>query len=298
MKKRFLSLITIVLAMVMCVFSLTACAGGKDPAPNKGFDIDLAKLVGVELGVEVEFVKIEWKMKEVELAEKKIDLIWNGMTIDDERKAAFEISTPYMTNKQVAVTLKSNLSKYTTLDSIKNASNIAVEHGSAADELCRNPVEPKDEKTTPGWGLKTNINPASDQMMALTEVKQNKSDVAIIDKVMAGYLLQNSNYSDLAIVDVVLAEDEQYGIAARKGDKGTIDKINTALNDLYQDGVVQRLAASYGLEEYLLDLTYESQYNSLSASEKEGWKELAEKKKIVIGYTVYAPIAFFEDVAA
>lgn len=287
MKKRFLSLITIVLAMVMCVFGLTACAGGKDPAPNKGFDIDLAKLVGVELGVEVEFVKIDWSVKEVELAEKKIDLIWNGMTINAEREAAFEISTPYMANAQVAVVKKSEVSQYTSVNSIKSAGSIAVEHGSAADDLCRDT-----------WGLTTTINPASDQMMALTEVKQNKSNVAIIDKVMAGYLLQNSNYSDLTIVDVVLAEDEQYGIAARKGDKGTIDKINTALNDLYQDGVVQRLAASYGLEEYLLDLTYESQYNSLSASEKEGWKELAEKKKIVIGYTVYAPIAFFEDVVA
>lgn len=287
MKKRFLSLITIVLAMVMCVFGLVGCKGGEDPVPNKGFDMDLAKLVGIELGVEVEFVKIDWSVKEVELAEKKIDLIWNGMTINAEREAAFEISTPYMANAQVAVVRKANLSQYATVNAIKSANSIAVEHGSAADDLCRD-----------SWGLSTSVNPASDQMMALTEVKQNKSSVAIIDKVMAGYLLQNSNYSDLAIVDVVLAEDEQYGIAARKGDKGTIDKINTALSNLYADGVVQRLAASYGLEDYLLDLTYESQYDSLSATDKAGWKELAEKKKIVIGYTVYAPIAFFEDVAA
>ena len=62
MKKRFLSLITIILAMVMCLFTFVGCS--KDDL--KGFDIDLAKAVGEELGIDVEFKLIDWNMKDME----------------------------------------------------------------------------------------------------------------------------------------------------------------------------------------------------------------------------------------
>lgn len=135
-------------------------------------------------------------------------------------------------------------------------------------------------------------------MFALTEVKQGKSEVAIIDSIMAGYYTSTSEYSDLQILDLNLGEPELYGIAARKGDKGTIDKINTALSNLYKDGVAQRIAAKYGLQNELRDLTYTSTYDSLTDAEKAGWKEIANKKVIRIGYTVFAPIAYNSTVSA
>ena len=68
-----------------------------------GFETEFAKAVCEKLGVEAEFVEINWDTKEIELNAKSIDCIWNGMTITEERLANMSISVPYMQNKQVMV---------------------------------------------------------------------------------------------------------------------------------------------------------------------------------------------------
>lgn len=69
-----------------------------------GFETEFATAVCEELGLTPKFVEINWNSKEAELKGKSIDCIWNGMTINDERKANMSISIPYMQNKQVMVT--------------------------------------------------------------------------------------------------------------------------------------------------------------------------------------------------
>ena len=68
-----------------------------------GFDTEFAKAVCEKLGIEPEFVEINWDTKEVELNAKNIDCIWNGMTITEERLENMSITVPYMKNKQVMV---------------------------------------------------------------------------------------------------------------------------------------------------------------------------------------------------
>ena len=69
-----------------------------------GFDADMAKLVAEKLGVEVQFVVIDWDMKVNELDSKNIDVVWNGMTLTDGVKAAMECSNAYCENAQVVIT--------------------------------------------------------------------------------------------------------------------------------------------------------------------------------------------------
>lgn len=71
-----------------------------------GFETEFAKAVCEKLGVTAKFVEINWNAKETELAAKNIDCIWNGMTINDERKENMSITIPYMQNKQVMVVKK------------------------------------------------------------------------------------------------------------------------------------------------------------------------------------------------
>ncbi len=101
----------------------------------KGFDIDLAKAVGEYYGIEVEFVEIQWDSKTMELESGNIDLIWNGMTITDEIKAACEISIPYLRNSQVAVIRKADADKYTSDTSTMSDAVIAAESGSAGQAV-------------------------------------------------------------------------------------------------------------------------------------------------------------------
>lgn len=68
-----------------------------------GFDADMARIVAEKLGVNVEFVVIDWDMKTMELDSKNIDVVWNGMTLTDEVKAGMDCSNPYCDNAQVVV---------------------------------------------------------------------------------------------------------------------------------------------------------------------------------------------------
>ena len=68
-----------------------------------GFDADMAKIVAEKLGVECQFVEIDWDNKIMELDSKNIDVVWNGMTLTDEVMAAMECSVPYCNNAQVVV---------------------------------------------------------------------------------------------------------------------------------------------------------------------------------------------------
>lgn len=112
----------------------------------KGFDIDLAKAVVAYLNktynaeIEVQFTEIEWNQKEALLENGSIDLVWNGMTITEERSANMAMSVPYLANKQVAVIKKADAEKYACTDYnsfVAKATDavIIVEKGSAGEGL-------------------------------------------------------------------------------------------------------------------------------------------------------------------
>lgn len=68
-----------------------------------GFDADMARIVAEKLGVEIQFVEIDWDNKIMELDSKNIDVVWNGMTLTNEVTAAMECSNAYCNNAQVVV---------------------------------------------------------------------------------------------------------------------------------------------------------------------------------------------------
>ena len=105
-----------------------------------GFDIELAEKTIAYLNtqysanLEIEFVLIDWNTKEAKLADGTLDLVWNGMTITEQRSAEMCISVPYLYNKQVAVVMKADAGKYTTVDSMKDAI-MTAEAGSAGETV-------------------------------------------------------------------------------------------------------------------------------------------------------------------
>jgi polar amino acid transport system substrate-binding protein len=68
-----------------------------------GFDIDLATEAGKRLGAEVSFKPIDWNAKEAELSSKRVDVLWNGLTITDARKEKILFTTPYLENRQIII---------------------------------------------------------------------------------------------------------------------------------------------------------------------------------------------------
>lgn len=196
-----------------------------------GFDTELAQKVGEKLGVQVKFVEINWNNKVLSLNSYEIDAVWNGMTITEELKNVMCITSPYLENKQVIVCKKGEEDKYKTKDSLKLATGVYVEAGSAG------------ENTANSLGITATTVEA--QKDTLLEVKTDASKIAIIDETMAKVLVgSGTSYSDLTYVDVGF-DVEQFGIGFRKNDSKTCEKVEKTLQELKDDGTIQELMEKY-----------------------------------------------------
>ena len=241
MIKRVLAL----LAVAMLMVTMTACGTDKltvgitDFAPMDfqneegewvGYDADLAKAFAESLGMDVEFVIIEWDNKIAELENGSIDCVWNGMTLTDEVKAGMSTSNPYLKNAQVVVMDKDEVAKYKTVEDMKDL-QFAVEKGSAGASAA-------DDN-----GLKK--TEVLDKATALMEVKAGTSDAAIIDLLMAGAMIgEGTSYADLAFS--LELTSEEYGIGFAKESELT-EKLNAFLKEAYADGTMAKLAKEYGI---------------------------------------------------
>ena len=196
-----------------------------------GFDAEFAQAVAAKLGVNCEFIEIDWDNKFFELESKAIDCIWNGMTITDEVKLNTSVSNPYVKNAQVVVMDKSKAGGYTSADAIKGLT-FAVEAGSAgAAEL-------------DALGI-TDYTAVQAQSNALMEVAAGTCDACVIDITMANAMTgEGTGYPDLTTA--LELSSEEYGIGFRKESDLTA-KVNEIMKGLMSDGTLDALAAKYEL---------------------------------------------------
>ena len=201
-----------------------------------GFDTELATAVCKELGVEPEFVIINWDTKEVALAAKDIDCIWNGMTLNAEREANMACTNPYVKNAQVVV-VKEGFD-YKDTSSLAGCV-VCAEIGSAGESLITG------EDADAGLAQAEYVG-KSVQTDCLMEVKAGTADAAVLDMTLANSMTgEGTNYADLKIVGY-LAE-EAYGVAFRQG-SDMRDAVNEIFAKMVEDGSMQALADKYGLE--------------------------------------------------
>ena len=205
-----------------------------------GFDTELATKVCEELGVEPVFQKIDWQTKEVELAGKSIDCIWNGMTLDPEREANMNCTNPYVKNAQVVVVKKGT--QYTDTASLIGKTVVA-EAGSAGEVQIRG-----NDETKPDANLaQANYVSKDVQTACLMEVKAGTADAAVLDWTLAKSMVgEGTDFADLKMIEGVELATEEYGIAFRQGSDFTA-KVDEAVKALVADGTLPALAEKYGL---------------------------------------------------
>ena len=197
-----------------------------------GFDTDLAKAVCAELGVEPEFVEINWDTKETELAAKSIDCIWNGLTLTPEREANMACTDPYVKNAQVVV-MKKDAGYTGTADLV--GKTLVAEAGSAGEETITG-----DENLSQGELVTKTV-----QTDCLMEVAAGTADAAVLDLTLATAMIgEGTDYANLVIKDELNAEE--YGVAFRKG-SDVPAAVNEAFDALKADGTMDKLAQKYSL---------------------------------------------------
>lgn len=195
-----------------------------------GFDAEFAQEVAKLMGVNVEFVEIDWDNKFFELDSKAIDCIWNGMTITDEVKLNTNCSIPYAKNEQVIVMKKDKVDSYKDEESIKEL-KFAVESGSAAESAAKE--------------LGLNIVAVKAQSDTLMEVQSGSTDACIIDITMADSMTgEGTNYADLA--KGLSLTKEEYGIGFRKG-SDIKDAVDGYIGELKASGKLGELSEKYSV---------------------------------------------------
>ena len=202
-----------------------------------GFDIDLAQAVSEKLGIQIKFQPIDWDMKETELQNGTIDAIWNGYTATDERKEKVAFTIPYMENQQVLVSKKSQ-----NIHSIQDMTDKALgaQAGSsgyldfeAQPDLLKNRV--KDQKA----------NQYQSFNEALIDLKNDRIDALLIDRVYANYYLQSEGIlSDYNVFSAGF-ESEAFAVGVRPADKTLLAALNQAFISLYQEGKFQEISQKW-----------------------------------------------------
>ena len=228
--------------------------GFSQDGQDVGFDLDIAKAVGEELGLEFEFQAINWKQKEFELKAKSIDLIWNGYTITEDRKEQVAFSDPYLKNEQVVVIRKSDKDTYTSAESLVGK-KLIWQNGSSAKDAVAGYADADGNKIFADTLSEENYTQLDDNVMILQDLNMaNEHAAAVMDSVVANYYLSISEdfkANLMVIPDLVLAEEE-YGIGLRKEDTELLAKINGALKTLKANGKLDEIAEKWGLSDLLL----------------------------------------------
>ena len=196
-----------------------------------GFDIDYATAAAKEMGYTVKFQPIDWSTKEAELQSGRIDLIWNGYTITDERKEKVLFTKPYLENAQVVVTKAD--SKITKLDELKGKKIGLQAQSSAAEALDANPIK-KDVK---------DVSEYKDNVTALNDLKTGRTDAVIIDEVVIDYYMKKEKDS-FKILDESLAP-EQYGVGVKKDNKDLLEKLQKALDTMNENGTAEEISKKW-----------------------------------------------------
>lgn len=202
-----------------------------------GFDTEYARIVCERLGVEAEFKTINWSTKEKALKKGEVDALWNGLTINRDRKKDMDFTKAYLTNRQCVVIDEADKGFYTSAHNLKSAV-ITAEAGSAGEAAIRN-----DKNLS-----KATCVASGSQANALIALAAGNADGAVVDITFAFSNVGKGDYKNLMIVEDIILSDEEYAVGLRKGSDLTAE-INRVTEELIEDGTLLSIASEYGLAE-------------------------------------------------
>jgi polar amino acid transport system substrate-binding protein len=197
-----------------------------------GYDIDLAKEVAKRLKVELVPQPIDWNAKEQELNTGKIDCIWNGFTITDERSKAMAFTKPYLKNAQVLVVKKD--APYKTLADLKGK-KVGLQAGSSAADALEGAADFK-------ASLKQVVE-FKDNLTALMDLEAKGVDAVVMDLIVANDNIQRSGKPYVVLSESLAPEN--YGVGFRKDDLALRDAVQAQLEAMAKDGTIATITTKW-----------------------------------------------------
>ncbi|HVJ48767.1 amino acid ABC transporter substrate-binding protein [Desulfitobacterium sp.] len=197
-----------------------------------GFDIDLVTEAAKRLNMEVEFRPIDWNSKEVELNGKKVDALWNGLTITEERKKNIAFTQPYMANKQIIVVLPD--SKVKTKADLAGKVVGAQDGSTSVDAMAKEPDVKNSFKELKLYG---------DNVAALIDLKAGRLDAVVVDEIVGRYYMTKKPGEYTLLTENFGTED--YGVGFRKDDTELLNKVQKALDEMKADGTSTKISEKW-----------------------------------------------------
>jgi cystine transport system substrate-binding protein len=193
-----------------------------------GYDVEVVRAVGEQLGVEVEFQETQWDAIFAGLEAGRFDLIANQVSITPEREAAYTFSDPYTVSTGVVVVRADNteITSFESLEGKTTAQSLTSNWYALAEESGAT-IEPIE-----GWA----------QAVALVE--QSRVDATINDKLTFLDYAQNEDASSLKIA-AETEETSESAFAMRKGSEALAGAINEALGELRENGTLAEISEKY-----------------------------------------------------
>lgn len=199
----------------------------------RGYDIDLARAVFKRYGVKCDFQTIDWAMKETELRNQTIDLIWNGYSVTPDRAKKVGFSKPYLDNHQVLVSLKKN--NIQSFADMKGKILGAQSGSSGADDIDAEPAKLKNIVADRKPVLYATFNDA------FIDLTAGRIQGLVIDEVYARYYIAHQKNPDAYRLVQGEFPSESFAVGLRQHDTVLAAKINDALKALKADGTLARL---------------------------------------------------------
>lgn len=198
-----------------------------------GFDVDLAQEAAKRLGVKVEFQPIVWETKVEELNGGNIDVIWNGLSITEERKKQMLFSTPYISDHQIIVV--------TPNSTIKTKADLAGKKiGIQADSSAIEAVMA--DKATYEV-VKNNILEFESNDLALRDLKGGGVQAVVVDEVVGRYYISKHPGDYMILTDNFGVED--FGVGFRLSDKAFQAELEKVFNEMKADGTASKISVKW-----------------------------------------------------
>jgi polar amino acid transport system substrate-binding protein len=197
-----------------------------------GFDIDLAKEVAQRMGVEVQFQPVIWDTIIEELNGGNVDVIWNGLTITEERKAKIAFTKPYIEDKQIIVVQKGS--------PIANKKDLAgktigIQNASSAVKAVK--AEPEIYES-----FKDMVEFTSNDE-ALLDLSAGRLDAVVVDEVVGKWYISKKPDTYQILEDNF--GKEQFGVGVRQTDKAFLQELDKALDAMKADGTAAEISQKW-----------------------------------------------------
>lgn len=204
-----------------------------------GFDIDLATAVFDQYGIAIKWQPINWDLKETELNNGKIDLIWNGYSLTEERAEKVLFTDPYLPTSDVIIAKKS--SGITSAADMTDKILGAQSGSSSYDTFLNNPAILKDiVKDNDATQYETFTQ-------AFIDLKSDRIDGLLVDSIYANYYLtEEGELENYHVIDISKEfQGHNFAVGARKSDKTVVENINKAFKKLYEEGKFQEISTKW-----------------------------------------------------